>query len=121
MREGKATVASRARIPDDETLRRITTRAVAEIVPHQEFVEGLQSGRALRLKMGFDPTRPVITLGWAVGLRKLRQLPHRRSLRPVPDPPYARRGGGQGQLGCHPAPVLQDLGPATNGDPPPVR
>lgn len=64
----------KARIPDDETLRRITTRAVAEIVPHQEFVDGLRSGRPLRLKMGFDPTKPVITLGWAVGLRKLRQL-----------------------------------------------
>ena len=74
MREGKATVASRARIPDDETLRRITTRAVAEIVPHQEFEDALRSGRTLRLKMGFDPTKPVITLGWAVGLRKLRQL-----------------------------------------------
>ena len=24
--------------------------------------------------MGFDPTKPVITLGWAVGLRKLRQF-----------------------------------------------
>ncbi len=64
----------KTRIPDDETLRRITTRAVAEIVPPQEFVDGLRSGRPLRLKMGFDPTKPVITLGWAVGLRKLRQL-----------------------------------------------
>src|SRR4030042_1994249 len=64
----------RPRIPDDETLRRVTTRAVAEIVPYQEFVDGLRSGRPLRLKMGFDPTKPIITLGWAVGLRKLRQL-----------------------------------------------
>ncbi|HLA18662.1 MAG TPA: tyrosine--tRNA ligase, partial [Dehalococcoidia bacterium] len=62
------------RIPTDEELRRITTRAVAEIVPQREFVDGLLSGRSLRLKMGFDPTKPVITLGWAVGLRKLRQL-----------------------------------------------
>ncbi|MDP2674092.1 MAG: tyrosine--tRNA ligase [Dehalococcoidia bacterium] len=62
------------RIPTDEELRRITTRAVAEIVPQREFVDGLRSGRRLRLKMGFDPTKPVITLGWAVGLRKLRQL-----------------------------------------------
>ncbi|MCH8807202.1 MAG: tyrosine--tRNA ligase [Planctomycetes bacterium] len=52
----------------------MTTRAVAEIVPHQEFVDGLRSGKTMRLKMGFDPTVPVITLGWAVGLRKLRQL-----------------------------------------------
>src|SRR3989304_9496443 len=65
---------AKARTPPDETLRRITTRAVAEIVPQREFVDGLMSGRRLRLKMGFDPTKPVITLGWAVGLRKLRQL-----------------------------------------------
>jgi tyrosyl-tRNA synthetase len=64
----------RARVPDDETLRRITTRAVAEIVPHQEFVDGLSSGRPLRLKIGLDPTKPVIHLGWTVPLRKLRQL-----------------------------------------------
>ncbi|MFB3093545.1 MAG: tyrosine--tRNA ligase, partial [Dehalococcoidia bacterium] len=64
----------RVRIPPDDELRRITTRAVAEIVPHQEFVDGLLSGKPMRLKMGFDPTVPVITLGWAVGLRKLRQL-----------------------------------------------
>jgi len=65
---------SEIRIPTDEELRRITARAVAEIVPQREFVDGLLSGRPLRLKMGFDPTKPVITLGWAVGLRKLRQL-----------------------------------------------
>ena len=66
--------AADVRIPTDDEIRQIATRAVAEIVPHQEFVDGLRSGRPLRLKMGFDPTKPVITLGWAVGLRKLRQL-----------------------------------------------
>ncbi|MCH7523358.1 MAG: tyrosine--tRNA ligase [Chloroflexi bacterium] len=64
----------RVRVPTDDELRRITTRAVAEIVPQQEFLDGLRSGKPMRLKMGFDPTVPVITLGWAVGLRKLRQL-----------------------------------------------
>jgi len=62
------------RIPTDDVIHQIATRAVAEIIPYQEFVEGLRAGRPLRLKMGFDPTKPVITLGWAVGLRKLRQL-----------------------------------------------
>lgn len=62
------------RIPSDEELRWITTRAVAEIIPYDEFIAGLKSGRRLRIKMGFDQTRPVITLGWAVGMRKLRQL-----------------------------------------------
>jgi len=63
-----------ARIPSNEELRWITTRAVAEIIPREEFVAALRSGRALRLKMGFDPSAPDLTLGHAVGLRKLRQL-----------------------------------------------
>jgi tyrosyl-tRNA synthetase len=66
--------ADKARIPSEEELRQITTRAVAEIIPRDEFVAELKSGRALRLKMGFDPSAPDLTLGHAVGLRKLRQL-----------------------------------------------
>ena len=34
----------------------------------------LKLGQPLRLKMGFDPSRPDIHLGHVVGLRKLRQL-----------------------------------------------
>ncbi len=64
----------KARVPTEEELRRITTRGVAEIVPHDEFVLAMRTGKHLRLKQGFDPTRPVITLGWTVGLRKLRLL-----------------------------------------------
>ena len=52
----------------------ITTRGVREIISREEFVRLLQSGRPLRLKMGFDPSRPDIHLGHVVGLRKLRQL-----------------------------------------------
>ena len=65
---------ARARVPDDEELDWLTRRAVAEIIPHDEFVKALKSGRALRLKMGFDPSAPDLTIGHAVGLRKLRQL-----------------------------------------------
>ena len=68
--------ADRARVPTAEELRWITERAVAEggIIPRNEFIEALNSGRALRLKMGFDPSAPDLTLGHAVGLRKLHQL-----------------------------------------------
>jgi tyrosyl-tRNA synthetase len=59
---------------DQATLDKITRRAVAEIVPEGEFIQRLQEGRPLRLKMGFDPSRPDLTLGHVVGLRKLRQL-----------------------------------------------
>jgi tyrosyl-tRNA synthetase len=63
-----------ARVPTEAELDWITRRAVAEIIPYDEFVRALQSGRSLRLKMGFDPSAPDLTLGHAVGLRKLRQL-----------------------------------------------
>jgi tyrosyl-tRNA synthetase len=64
----------KVRVPTEDELERITTRAVAEVVPQDEFILGLRAGRPLRIKMGFDPTKPVITMGWAVGMRKLRQL-----------------------------------------------
>jgi tyrosyl-tRNA synthetase len=38
------------------------------------MVKMLESGRPLRLKQGFDPSRPDIHLGHVVGLRKLRQF-----------------------------------------------
>ena len=55
-------------------LDRITRRGVSEIISREEFVRMLQAGGCLRLKMGFDPSRPDIHLGHVVGLRKLRQL-----------------------------------------------
>ena len=57
-----------------ETLDSIVSRGVSDIISRQEFIRLLQSGRPLRLKMGFDPSRPDIHLGHVVGLRKLRQL-----------------------------------------------
>jgi len=66
--------ADKIRVPSEEELRQVTTRAVADIIPRDDFVAALKSGRALRLKMGFDPSAPDLTLGHAVGLRKLRQL-----------------------------------------------
>ncbi len=62
------------RIPSDAELDWLTNRAVAEIIPRDAFVRALQSGKPLRLKMGFDPSAPDLTIGHAVGLRKLRQL-----------------------------------------------
>ena len=58
----------------DEQRHRILRRGVARIIPEDEFIERLEEGRPLRLKMGFDPSAPDIHLGHAVGLRKLRQL-----------------------------------------------
>jgi tyrosyl-tRNA synthetase len=59
---------------DQETVEKITRRGVSEIISLEEFSRLLQGGTPLRLKMGFDPSRPDIHLGHVVGLRKLRQL-----------------------------------------------
>ena len=46
----------------------------AEVVPAKELERKLTLGRPLRVKLGLDPTAPVVTLGWAVVLHKLRQF-----------------------------------------------
>jgi tyrosyl-tRNA synthetase len=52
----------------------ILKRGVAEIIVQEELVRQLEAGKKLRLKMGFDPSRPDIHLGHVVGMRKLRQF-----------------------------------------------
>jgi tyrosyl-tRNA synthetase len=46
----------------------------AEVVPEGGLEERLALGRPLRVKLGVDPSRPDLTLGHAVVLRKLRQF-----------------------------------------------
>ena len=58
----------------EDKLHKIAHRGVSEIIVEEEFLRLLQEGKPLRLKMGFDPSRPDIHLGHVVGLRKLRQL-----------------------------------------------
>ncbi len=61
--------------PTNAELDEFLTRAVAEVIVREEFAALLRSGeRQLRIKQGFDPTRPNLHIGHAVGLRKLRQL-----------------------------------------------
>ena len=59
---------------DHNNLSTILNRGVSEIIVKDEFVSLLQEGKPLRLKMGFDPSRPDIHLGYVVALRKLRAL-----------------------------------------------
>jgi len=47
-------------------------RGVAEVIVESELRRRLASGQPLRLKQGFDPTKPDMHIGHAVGLRKLR-------------------------------------------------
>ena len=59
---------------DDATLKHIKSRGVIEVIVEREFDELMRREEPLRLKMGFDPSRPDIHLGHVVGLRKLRQF-----------------------------------------------
>jgi tyrosyl-tRNA synthetase len=49
-------------------------RHTDRVVPEDELARKLEQGRPLRVKLGLDPTAPVVTLGWAVVLRKLRHF-----------------------------------------------
>ena len=54
------------------------TANAAEVVPRDELLAKLKraeaEGRPLRVKLGIDPSRPDLTLGHTVVLRKLRQF-----------------------------------------------
>ena len=56
------------------TLDQILSRGVAEIITEQGLRARIAEGNPLRLKMGFDPSRPLLTIGNMVGIRKLRQF-----------------------------------------------
>ncbi len=55
-------------------------RGVDEILPEEDLIEKLKSGKALTIKAGFDPTAPDLHLGHTVLINKLRtfqQLGHK--------------------------------------------
>jgi len=52
----------------------ILTRGVVDVVQREELAERLRSGRPLRVKAGFDPTRPDLHLGHTVLMHKMRQF-----------------------------------------------
>jgi tyrosyl-tRNA synthetase len=51
-------------------------RGALEVIPEEDLVRKLErsvrGGRPLRIKQGFDPTRPDLHIGHAVSIRKLR-------------------------------------------------
>ncbi len=49
-------------------------RGADELLVESELVDKLKRGRPLRIKEGFDPTRPDLHLGHTVQFNKLRQL-----------------------------------------------
>jgi tyrosyl-tRNA synthetase len=55
-------------------LETMLTRGIAEVIVREELLQRLRSGRQLRLKLGFDPSKPDLHVGHAVVLRKIRQF-----------------------------------------------
>jgi tyrosyl-tRNA synthetase len=62
-------------VPSQAELDEFLGRAMVDVIVREELAALLRSGeRRLRIKQGFDPTRPNLHIGHAVGMRKLRQL-----------------------------------------------
>lgn len=57
---------------------RVLLRHTADVIPREDLLQKLEAscrdGRPLRVKLGVDPSRPDLTLGHAVVLRKLREF-----------------------------------------------
>jgi tyrosyl-tRNA synthetase len=63
-------------MPDVESQLALIKRGADELLVESELKEKLQSGRALRIKAGFDPTAPDLHLGHTVLINKLRHFQH---------------------------------------------
>jgi tyrosyl-tRNA synthetase len=66
-----------------EAIEYILTRGVVQVEKESELRHLLNSGEALRIKLGVDPSHYDLTIGHAVVFRKLRQfqrLGHRSDL-----------------------------------------
>lgn len=57
-----------------DTIKRGTVEIVPEDELKQKLIKSQKENRPLRIKLGIDPTAPDIHLGFAVPLRKMRQL-----------------------------------------------
>ncbi|MDB5802199.1 MAG: tyrosine--tRNA ligase [Rhodocyclales bacterium] len=52
----------------------VIKRGAEELLVESELIEKLKTGKALRIKAGFDPTAPDLHLGHSVLINKLRQF-----------------------------------------------
>jgi len=57
-----------------DPIEAVLERGIVEIIGREELERRLRAGERIRIYLGVDPTSPVIHLGHAVALRKLRQL-----------------------------------------------
>ena len=59
---------------DLQTQLEIIKRGAVEVLPEDELIAKLKSGRPLRVKAGFDPTAPDLHLGHTVLIQKMKQF-----------------------------------------------
>ncbi|MCA9643922.1 MAG: tyrosine--tRNA ligase, partial [Myxococcales bacterium] len=57
----------------DEQLE-LLTRGVVDLHEKADLAERLKAGRPLKIKTGFDPTRPDLHVGHTVLMQKMRQF-----------------------------------------------
>lgn len=72
--------APHVQMKDWQTALAEIKRGVDEILPEEDLIEKLKSGKTLTIKAGFDPTAPDLHLGHTVLINKLRtfqQLGHK--------------------------------------------
>jgi tyrosyl-tRNA synthetase len=55
-------------------IKELLNRGVQEVIVKEELEAKLKSGQKLRVKLGVDPTSPLLHLGHTVVLRKLKQF-----------------------------------------------
>ena len=61
-------------IHDPDAIARLLNDGVVEVIVREDLERKLRAGRKLRVKMGFDPSRPDIHIGHYVGFKKLREF-----------------------------------------------
>jgi tyrosyl-tRNA synthetase len=75
---GPGDPATAPSLPDPQEQLRILLPGTAEVIPRDDLTATLErshrDARPLRVKLGIDPSRPDLTLGHSVVLRKLRQF-----------------------------------------------
>jgi tyrosyl-tRNA synthetase len=59
---------------DTDEIQRLLTHGVVDVQVRDDLERKLRAGRQLRVKMGFDPSRPDIHIGHYVGFKKLREF-----------------------------------------------
>ena len=56
------------------TYTNLLTKWVSRVIDEKNLIRRLESGKKLRIKLGIDPTAPIVHLGHAVTILKLREF-----------------------------------------------